>query len=45
MVMGNVVGLDPKTGKKLWEFSDWDCHISVPCAVDAGNNKLLIAGG
>lgn len=43
--MGDVLGLDPRTGKILWKYSDWDCHIQVPCAVDAGNNKLLIAGG
>lgn len=42
---GNVVGLDPATGKTLWMFSDWDCHISVACPVDAGDNKLLIVGG
>lgn len=42
---GNVVGIDPRTGKTLWMYSDWDCHISVPCPVPAGNNKLLITGG
>ncbi len=42
---GNVVGMNPHTGKILWQYVNWDCHISVPCAVDAGNNKLLIAGG
>lgn len=43
--MGDVLGLDPRTGKTLWKYSNWDCHIQVPCAVDAGNNKLLIVGG
>ncbi|MDR2038436.1 MAG: PQQ-like beta-propeller repeat protein [Bacteroidales bacterium] len=42
---GNVVGLDPLTGKILWKYSEWDCHISVPCPVAAGDNKLLIVGG
>jgi outer membrane protein assembly factor BamB len=42
---GDVLGLDPRTGKVLWTYSNWECHIQVPCAVDAGNNKLLIAGG
>ena len=41
--MGNVVGIDPRTGRILWQYSNWDCHISVPCAVDAGGNRLLIA--
>ncbi|MDH6356218.1 PQQ-like beta-propeller repeat protein [Parabacteroides sp. PF5-9] len=42
---GKVVGLDPRTGKTLWTFADWECIISVPCPVEAGDNKLLIAGG
>ncbi|HLP75142.1 MAG TPA: PQQ-binding-like beta-propeller repeat protein [Bacteroidales bacterium] len=42
---GRIVGLDPATGKLLWEYTDWVCHISVPSAVDAGNNKILVAGG
>ena len=42
---GNVSGIDPRTGKILWQYSDWGCVISVPCAVDAGNNRLLITGG
>ncbi len=45
LIPGNVVGLEPLTGKILWKYSGWDCHISVPCAVDAGDNKLLIVGG
>ncbi|MGW8315081.1 MAG: outer membrane protein assembly factor BamB family protein [Bacteroidales bacterium] len=44
-VMGNVVGIEPLSGKILWEYSNWECHISVPPVVDAGNNKLLITGG
>lgn len=44
-VMGNVVGMEPLTGEILWTYSDWECHISVPPAVDAGNNKVLIVGG
>lgn len=43
--MGDVLGLDPRTGKILWKYSNWDCHIQVPCAVGAGNNKVLITGG
>jgi len=42
---GRVVGVEPLTGKILWEYNDWLCHISVPSAVDAGNNKVLVAGG
>ncbi len=43
--MGNVVGLDPLTGKVLWKYSNWHCHIPVPSAVDAGENRVLIVGG
>ena len=43
--LGNIVGIDPLTGKTLWEFKQWKCHISVPSAVDAGNNKVLVVGG
>lgn len=42
---GTVAGIDPKTGKILWTYSDWECIISVPCPVEAGDNKLLITGG
>ena len=42
---GNITGIDPLTGKILWNFSGWECHISVPPAVDAGNNKILVVGG
>ncbi len=43
--MGKVVGIDPLTGKILWEYDNWHCHITVPSAVDAGQNRVLIVGG
>lgn len=45
VVNGKVVGIEPLTGKILWEFNEWLCGIPVPGAVDAGDNKLLITGG
>lgn len=42
---GRIVGIEPLTGKILWEYKDWLCHISVPSALDAGNNKVLVVGG
>jgi hypothetical protein len=42
---GRIVGIEPGTGKILWEYNEWECHISVPCALDAGNNKVLVVGG
>ncbi|MBN1999104.1 PQQ-binding-like beta-propeller repeat protein [candidate division KSB1 bacterium] len=43
--LGKVVGIEPLTGKVLWEYNEWKCHISVPSAVDAGDNKVLVVGG
>jgi len=43
--LGRVVGIEPHTGKILWEYDKWRCHISVPSAVDAGDNKVLVVGG
>ena len=43
--LGKVVGIEPLTGKILWEYDEWHCHIPVPSAVDAGENRVLIAGG
>ena len=42
---GKVVGIDPLTGKVLWEYDNWQCSIPVPNVVDAGDGKLLITGG
>ena len=43
--LGRIVGIEPRTGRILWEYKEWLCHISVPSAVDAGNNKVLVVGG
>lgn len=43
--LGKAVGVEPLTGKILWEYDQWDCHISVAPAVDAGDNKILVVGG
>jgi hypothetical protein len=42
---GKVVGIDPLTGKILWEYTNWQCSIPVPCAIDAGEDRVLITGG
>lgn len=42
---GKVIGIEPLTGKILWEYNNWDCHISVASPLDAGENKLLVVGG
>jgi outer membrane protein assembly factor BamB len=43
--LGKIIGIEPLTGNVLWEYKDWECHISVASAVEAGNNKLLVVGG
>ena len=43
--LGNIIGLEPLTGKILWKYDKWLCHIPVASAVDAGNNKMLVVGG
>ncbi|HOF20037.1 MAG TPA: PQQ-like beta-propeller repeat protein [Bacteroidales bacterium] len=42
---GKVAGIDPLTGKILWEYDKWQCGIPVPCAIDAGEGRVLITGG
>ena len=43
--LGNITGIEPLTGKILWQYKDWQNHISVPSAYDVGNNKVLVLGG
>lgn len=42
---GKFVGFNPLTGEQLWEYDNWNCHISVAPAIDAGENRLLVVGG
>lgn len=42
---GKVVGIDPSTGRILWEYTNWNCVIPIPSAYDAGENRILIIGG
>jgi len=42
---GKTVGINPLTGKLLWEYTNWNCIIPVPSAVDAGDGRVLITGG
>lgn len=45
VTMGKVVGIEPLTGEVLWEYANWECHIPVASAVDAGEGRVLVAGG
>jgi outer membrane protein assembly factor BamB len=42
---GTVNGIDPLSGQILWTYSNWQCAIPVPHAVDAGEGRVLITGG
>ncbi len=42
---GGVNGLDPLSGKLLWTYTNWQCGIPVPQAVDAGEGRVLVTGG
>lgn len=42
---GSVIGLDPLTGRLLWTYTGWQCHLPVAHAVDAGEGRMLIAAG
>jgi outer membrane protein assembly factor BamB len=42
---GKVVGIDPLTGKILWEYTNWQCRIPAPSAFDAGEGRVLVIGG
>jgi outer membrane protein assembly factor BamB len=42
---GNIIGIDPLSGEILWDYNKWECVISIPSAVDAGNNRVLVVGG
>lgn len=42
---GSVNGIDPFTGKVLWTYNNFNCWIPVAHAVDAGQGRMLLAGG
>jgi len=42
---GKVLGIDPQSGRILWEYSNWQCIIPIPSPFDAGDGKVLIVGG
>jgi len=42
---GSVNGIDPLSGRVLWTYSNFQCGIPVPHAVDAGEGRVLIVGG
>jgi len=43
--MGKIVGIKPLTGEILWEYNNWQNHIQVASALDAGEGRVLAVGG
>jgi len=43
--LGEVVGIDPQTGKILWTYQGWQCVIPIPNVTEIGNGRLFITGG
>jgi len=43
--MGKIVGIRPQTGEILWEYNNWQNHIQVASALDAGEGRILVVGG
>lgn len=44
-IPGKILGLEPQTGKILWEYDNWVNMIQVPPALDAGDGKIIVVGG
>lgn len=42
---GGVYGMDPKTGKILWNFRDFYCGITIPPVTDIGDGRLFVTAG
>ena len=42
---GSVNGIDPASGKVLWTYTNFQCAVPVPHAVDVGEGRMLITGG
>jgi outer membrane protein assembly factor BamB len=43
--MGKIVGIRPLTGEILWEYKNWQNHIQVASALDAGEGRVIVVGG
>jgi outer membrane protein assembly factor BamB len=42
---GAIIGMDPKTGKRIWTYSNWQCRIPIPNVTEIGDGRLFITGG
>lgn len=42
---GAVLGMNPKTGKRMWTYPNWQCRIPIPNMTEIGDGRLFITGG
>jgi len=42
---GRVIGLEPQTGKILWDYNNWENMIQTAPALDAGEGRIIVTGG
>lgn len=42
---GVVLGMDPKTGKRLWIYEGWRCRIPISNVTEIGDGRLFVTGG
>jgi outer membrane protein assembly factor BamB len=42
---GSILGMNPKTGKILWQYTGWENVIQISPAFDAGEGRILAIGG
>ena len=42
---GAVVGMRPKSGKRLWIYEGWSCQIPIANVTEIGDGRLFITGG
>ena len=42
---GEVLGMDPGTGKMLWTYEGWSCRIPCANVTEIGDGRIFITGG
>lgn len=42
---GRIIGFKPQSGEVLWEYNNWENMIQVAPALDAGDGRIIVAGG
>ncbi len=42
---GRIIGYKPQTGEMFWEYNNWENMIQTSPALDAGEGRIVVAGG